>query len=363
MSKGFNNRLNIILEDLSSKMDLINRAFGSTNPSHIAKIELLKSEVGTDDNQELGEYIANFDPTAEKSYLLWIIRTYLTTNIKLPEDGDRLTKALGIFHAVKKQPRYSDEKDINKLRSLEQLETIVSKYKTEGDEPVSKRGFKEYIKRITPKYMKELLSDELFKFYKVEPADKKIESILVSTESTGNVQHSTWLPVTLLSKQEVENIERDHVEKKRRGFKDEISESAYVLADFSCKGTTWCVANPKMADTYLKAGPMFILLKRMVDEGQPIGWSPHYLATGDFKEVMSGGGTQKALVMPSYRLAIFHAKLLSDEGIRQELEKKFINGIRSQLLETIERATNDDRLDDKKRKDLIGFLTLTSRLR
>ncbi|MEM4396724.1 MAG: hypothetical protein QXR30_03635, partial [Candidatus Woesearchaeota archaeon] len=83
---------------------------------------------GLDQNQLLDKFIES-DPTGNKgTYVLWMINAYLKKGINYIEDLDRTRYALELYHKFKhKLPQ--EQRDINRIKSLSDLEDIVEQFK------------------------------------------------------------------------------------------------------------------------------------------------------------------------------------------------------------------------------------------
>ncbi|PCJ96768.1 MAG: hypothetical protein COA52_00755 [Hyphomicrobiales bacterium] len=85
----------------------------------------IKSDRTATDARKVIETALDSDPTPNKQYALWILRTYLNKGINLFEDFSRTGNALEIFHKHKtKMPK----KDINQIKSLSELENMVEAF-------------------------------------------------------------------------------------------------------------------------------------------------------------------------------------------------------------------------------------------
>jgi hypothetical protein len=76
-----------------------------------AKLEFIRQSYGLD-NQQL-EFCIAADPT-EKDFVEWIARQLGKGVLLLPEDTQKLREALGRFIKIRRNPRFTGEKDISR---------------------------------------------------------------------------------------------------------------------------------------------------------------------------------------------------------------------------------------------------------
>jgi DNA-dependent RNA polymerase auxiliary subunit epsilon len=77
-------------------------------------------------NQIIQKFI-NADPTPNKKYVQWMLRTYLNSGIRYLEDLSRTNAALILFDKNKVRLPV-EQRDINKIKSLSDLETLVEAF-------------------------------------------------------------------------------------------------------------------------------------------------------------------------------------------------------------------------------------------
>jgi hypothetical protein len=92
----------------------------------------LKPRIETDHSAPKNLYqiiqkFINADPTANKKYVQWVIRTYLKSGIRYTEDLGRTNTALILFDKNKIK-LHIEQRDINKIKSLPDLETLVEPF-------------------------------------------------------------------------------------------------------------------------------------------------------------------------------------------------------------------------------------------
>jgi hypothetical protein len=79
------------------------------------------------DPNKLINLFVDADPTTNKNYTKWMIRTYITGGIRHLEDLSRTQKALALFDKFKsKLP--ADQRDIGKIKKLSDLENLVEQF-------------------------------------------------------------------------------------------------------------------------------------------------------------------------------------------------------------------------------------------
>jgi len=81
------------------------------------------------------DQIEQFDPTNHKEYVQWMVKNYITKNIKRYEDFGRVNAALNRFNNLKKRKKLQPEhRDINRL-NFDQLQDILeTTYAQEAEE-------------------------------------------------------------------------------------------------------------------------------------------------------------------------------------------------------------------------------------
>jgi ethanolamine utilization microcompartment shell protein EutS len=92
----------------------------------------LETRIKTDhsapkDLNQIVQRFINADPTPNKKYVQWMIRTYLSSGIRYLEDLSRTNDALILFDKNKVRLPV-EQRDINKIKSLSDLETLVEAF-------------------------------------------------------------------------------------------------------------------------------------------------------------------------------------------------------------------------------------------
>jgi hypothetical protein len=107
-----------------------------------AKINLLKTQYGLNDEQV--EQVIEADPT-EKDYVAWIANQIKKRLIRLPEDKGKIRSQLEQFTKLKRSPRFTGEKDIQKYTPATLYETVsqVEKEPTQLSEKEQNRQIME----------------------------------------------------------------------------------------------------------------------------------------------------------------------------------------------------------------------------
>jgi hypothetical protein len=98
-------------------------------------------------NQIVQKFI-NADPTPNKKYVQWMIRTYLSSGIRYLEDLSRTNAALILFDKNKVRLPV-EQRDINKIKSLPDLETLVEPFEDVKSGKEEKRELSANIKSQT----------------------------------------------------------------------------------------------------------------------------------------------------------------------------------------------------------------------
>lgn len=90
--------------------------------------------------QKIINIFVNADPTNKKAYVLWIINIYLNAGINRIEDLSRLKVALTKYVDLKFKNKLKPEhKDINRVKSLNELEDLIDDYAVNAVQPQSER--------------------------------------------------------------------------------------------------------------------------------------------------------------------------------------------------------------------------------
>jgi hypothetical protein len=98
-------------------------------------------------NQIVQKFI-NADPTPNKKYVQWMIRTYLNSGIRYLEDLSRTNAALILFDKNKIRLTV-EQRDINKIKSLSDLESLVEPFEDVKSGKEEKRELSANIKSQT----------------------------------------------------------------------------------------------------------------------------------------------------------------------------------------------------------------------
>jgi hypothetical protein len=113
----------------------------------------LESRIKTDhsapkDISQIIQRIINADPTPNKKYVQWMIRAYLSSGIRYLEDLSRTNAALILFDKNKVRLPV-EQRDINKIKSLPDLETLVEPFEDVKSGKEEKRELSANIKSQT----------------------------------------------------------------------------------------------------------------------------------------------------------------------------------------------------------------------
>lgn len=226
------------LDGINRKIQKRTKGRFQTTPA----LQKLVRENGIDDSEELIRFMNQFDPTDEQAkYTQWILKSAAEGRFRLPEDGNRVKTTLTIFHNIKKSGRVQINKDINAYKNFREFEKLMSQYKGEGED--LGQSVKQWEKWIKTQGYDLVYRDEKFTLLKFEQTGDKIE---VFPASIGKYE-SKWIPT------------------KFRTDKDTspsitVDKTALAVSILSC-GTSYCVADPRTAETYLKSGPLYAFFK------------------------------------------------------------------------------------------------------
>jgi ethanolamine utilization microcompartment shell protein EutS len=113
----------------------------------------LETRIKTDhsapkDISQIIQRIINADPTPNKKYVQWLIRTYLNSGIRYLEDLGRTNAALILFDKNKIRLPV-EQRDINKIKSLSDLESLVEPFEDVKSGKEEKRELSANIKSQT----------------------------------------------------------------------------------------------------------------------------------------------------------------------------------------------------------------------
>jgi hypothetical protein len=113
----------------------------------------LETRIKTDhsapkDISQIIQRIINADPTPNKKYVQWMIRAYLSSGIRYLEDLSRTNAALILFDKNKVRLPV-EQRDINKIKSLPDLETLVEPFEDVKSGKEEKRELSANIKSQT----------------------------------------------------------------------------------------------------------------------------------------------------------------------------------------------------------------------
>ena len=127
-------------------------------------------------NKSIEEIINLFvqsDPTSKKAYALWMINTYLSNGIRFLEDLGRTNEALISYIDLKFKNKLKPEhKDINKIKSLNELEGLIDEYK---EKPIIPQSERQREKELEQEFYK---NKEAILFYN----DNEIKVVVPKTE-------------------------------------------------------------------------------------------------------------------------------------------------------------------------------------
>jgi hypothetical protein len=113
----------------------------------------LETRIKTDhsapkDISQIVQKFINADPTPNKKYVQWMLRTYLSSGIRYLEDLSRTNAALILFDKNKVRLPV-EQRDINKIKSLSDLESLVEPFEDVKSGKEEKRELSANIKSQT----------------------------------------------------------------------------------------------------------------------------------------------------------------------------------------------------------------------
>ena len=116
--KSFKQYFKFLTEDINTKLPILIKQFQ------------IKFNLSEEELKQLILKYAEFDPTLNKDYITWILKSTLNpiNKLRLPEDGQRLLKVLKNFEYLKKKKKLKNS-DINSFKSLQDLERELENYK------------------------------------------------------------------------------------------------------------------------------------------------------------------------------------------------------------------------------------------
>lgn len=314
-------KLSIIIENLNTKMPILLKTVNDINKSIATKtngaytqsipFRIISKENNITDDNHLIQYLNQYDPTKEiAKYTQWIIRITGEGRIKLPEDGERLYKALSIFDKVKQSTKIPINKDINSYKHFREFEKLMQQYnEAAADNNLSVRQWEKWIK--TKGYRK-IYSDSKFTLLRFDMLGKKIE---VYPDSV-NEYESNWIPTHFGTP--------DKTKQARN-----LDIAAVAVSKLAC-GTSYCVANPVTAEGYLSGGPLYAIFK----EGKFM-----LLADALWSEFKNKDDIQ--LSTPSPQLALFLSKVI----ISNQNDITGINRLASLISKSAARISNQKAID------------------
>jgi hypothetical protein len=263
-SQYFITHLQVVLESLTDRMKYYIPAVQTALAENPKFTQFTKSH-GLNEPSEIVSYFNRFDPTGNKAkYVSWIIKTFIDTPLPdMPKvddppedlrDGVRYVNALLQFDSLKSSTVYTDERDINKIKSLAELETIISNYEL-AERSKSVRQFDKQINTFISESFKNIYEDEMFIAYRIDLTGDNIKSVSVKTN-----KYTRYLPEELAS-----NLRKS----TNSGDKLFIDKAAYAIAKASRGKTKWCVASEVTAMGYFRSGPLYIIYRKDGEAGIP----------------------------------------------------------------------------------------------
>lgn len=238
-----------IFENLTTRMPILIRTVDGIN-NRVAKnsngtakespyFRRLARTQNLASKEDLISYLNQFDPTENGAkYTQWIVKIVGEGRLNLPEDGERLLRTLGIFDKVKNS-KVDINKDINSYNNFRDFEQIMMKYRKAVEN--NNLSVAQWEKWVATKGFKKVYSDGRFTLIRF---DNTGEMIKVFPNKVGAYE-SSWLPEQFATG-----------DTKLAEF-----DLAAVSMSKLAAGTSYCVAHPGTAASYLNAGPLYAIFK------------------------------------------------------------------------------------------------------
>ena len=327
-------KLYIISEDLTSRLPRLHTILDkNTNNPYFKR--LIKN-IGTNN---VIEHILQYDPTNQDAkYIEWILNQVMFGNITIPDDGDRLLRSLTIFNNAKNSPALTNNNDINKFKSLTELEKIIRPLEShiKSNQPLSIRQWKNWVKKqgYTIFY-----GDTVYTVLKFESKNDRIPVVPITDEDGINYD---WLPAALVQSNDKYN--QNNVK--------HLDIAAVSLATW-LTGTNYCVQNPATAESYmqcapdhvkiqLKPVPIYLILKNN---------KIYTLANSSWSEFKNTEDLQLAMMSPSF--AYFTSKMIINKS--NDLTATGIKMLKNKITETLK---NNSTLPNKAKSIMVQAIHL-----
>lgn len=261
----FENSLNealVLTEDLEARIKQLIGQINKLDKKGSIGLRRFKHQNNLENPEDVARNIAQWDPSGTEKvpkglYVGWILKMISSGQIRLPEDGVRVRNSLTIFDKIKKTTRFKGDKDIHKYKHFRDLESVTKKFQSElsqTDEPNNLRAWFKWVER---QGVDKFYGDEKFTVLKFDSS-----AYQENREITGGIevvpkkmvigQHgqdieTSWVPLWADPNANPENAQT-------------VTPTAMALSRLAC-GTSYCVASPITAQTYLNAGPLYATFK------------------------------------------------------------------------------------------------------
>lgn len=258
----------ILSEDLEARIQQLVGQINKLEKKNNLGLRKFKGQTSLEDPEEIARYLAQWDPSGTENkpkglYVSWILKLVATGQIRLPEDGTRLRNSLTIFDKIKKTKRFKGDKDIHKYKSFRELEAITKKFQNElsqSDEPTTLRQWFKWVER---QGVDLFFKDEKFTVLKFD-AEQFLDRSGggYNPEITQGIQ---VVPKKMMVGQHGQEIETSWVplwaaEDADPNRAEIVTPTAMALSRLAC-GTSYCVASPTTAQSYLNRGPLYATFK------------------------------------------------------------------------------------------------------
>jgi len=272
----------------------ISKLQGGMSPRGIEKKQSLGLRRYQDDSkitdpEAIARDLAQWDPSGTEKvpkglYVSWILKMVGTSQIRLPEDGVRLRNALTIFDKIKLTSRFKGDKDIHKYKNFRELESVTKKFQeglTQPDEPNNLKTWWVWVKKqgVDLFYKDKKFTVLLFDSSPFQAANGEItKGIEVVSKKTAVGQHgqeieASWVPLWAAPDANPENAHT-------------VTPTAMALSKLAT-GTSYCVASPTTAQSYLNSGPLYAIFKKDDESDAKQRGDLYLLANHNWTEFMN----------------------------------------------------------------------------
>jgi len=167
-----------------------------------------------------------FDPSQNGKYMPWIITQVAKGQLKLPDQGEHLRDNLMTFERLITIPAYDGPRDLYQIKSLEELDGVMARFGT-----LKSKGQEEKEKKIAGQLV--VATAGAYQLLKITNSD--VLNRWGWRAYSFPVKNPNWAP------------------------RPAVKPEDYPPDDISDR--KWCIRWPRYANTYLSAGPFYLVLK------------------------------------------------------------------------------------------------------